>query len=388
MKKGYTPLYFLASLGFGGLAVSFFIYLMFMIEHKGTPMVTFDHLWPVLQNGPIGLQALIIICMVAIAVLGINHYRLLIWNVKQYKMFKETEAFKDLKSGNAEVILMSLPLTFAMAINVGFVLGAVFVPGLWGIVEFMFPFALLGFMACGYYALKIYGEYMIRIIKNGGFSFEANNNFSQLVAIFAFSMVGVGFAAPGAMSHHIEINAIGIFFAIMFTAISFILGLMKFTLGLKSMLKNGIALETSPTVWIIIPILTLVGITLIRISFGLDHHFNSPMSGSTLFVLTSTVFALQIVFGVLGYKILKSLGYFDKFVYGDGKSAGSYALICPGVAFFVFGMFFLHFGLVKTGVFDLFSIPYFIILLPMVYIQIQTIKTVFTLNAKHFNDEE
>ena len=64
--------------------------------------------------------------------------------MKQYKAFKETEAFETLKNSNAEVTLMALPLTFAMTINVFFVLGALFVPNLWSVIEFMFPFALIG----------------------------------------------------------------------------------------------------------------------------------------------------------------------------------------------------------------------------------------------------
>ncbi|MGD9499149.1 MAG: hypothetical protein AB7V33_01495, partial [Halothiobacillus sp.] len=47
----FTPLYFLASLGAGGLAVSFFIYLMFLLPHPNTAMVTFGDVWPIL-TGP------------------------------------------------------------------------------------------------------------------------------------------------------------------------------------------------------------------------------------------------------------------------------------------------------------------------------------------------
>lgn len=42
MKK-FNPLIFLKSLGAGGLAVSFFMYLMFMTKHSG-PVPTFDTL--------------------------------------------------------------------------------------------------------------------------------------------------------------------------------------------------------------------------------------------------------------------------------------------------------------------------------------------------------
>lgn len=388
MKQNYTPTYFLASLGLGGMAVSFFVYLTFMVEHKGLPMVTFDNILPVFQgDSSILTQALVAFAMLCVLVLGVLHFKMLIWNIKQYKLFKTTEAFGQLKSSQAEVSLMVMPLTFTMSINVGFVFGALFVPGLWGVVEFLFPFALLGFAVCGYYALKIFGDYIARVIKDGGFNHEANNNLSQMIAIFAFGMVGVGFAAPGAMSHYITINAIGLFFAIMFSAIAIFVGFIKLVMGAKYMLSKGIAIETAPTIWILVPILTLLGITFIRISVGLDHHFGSVPSKGGMFALTSVFMALEILIGILGYKVLVSLGYFEQYVYGDKKSAISYALICPGVAFFVFGMFFLHFGLVQSGVVEKYGIAYFALMLPLVYVQYITLKVLLVLNKKHFPKE-
>jgi|GEM_PF-5871052 hypothetical protein len=41
--KNFNPLIFLKSLGAGGLAISFFMYLMFMTKHKA-PIPTFDTL--------------------------------------------------------------------------------------------------------------------------------------------------------------------------------------------------------------------------------------------------------------------------------------------------------------------------------------------------------
>ena len=38
----YSPLYFLASVGAGGLTVTFFMYLMFWVPHPGRPVPIFD----------------------------------------------------------------------------------------------------------------------------------------------------------------------------------------------------------------------------------------------------------------------------------------------------------------------------------------------------------
>ena len=42
--SNYHPSYWLAALGAGGLSVSFFMYLMWMIPHHGYPMPTWEHL--------------------------------------------------------------------------------------------------------------------------------------------------------------------------------------------------------------------------------------------------------------------------------------------------------------------------------------------------------
>ena len=285
-------------------------------------------------------------------------------------------------NSNAEVTLMAMPLTFAMTINVCFVLGAVFVPGLWSIVEYLFPGALLGFAVAGYYAIKIFMDYFSRLITTGDFDFTKNNNLSQMISIFAFAMIAVGFAAPGAMSTNIAINAIGIFCAIFFATISVLLVVIKLILGFKNMFEHGIGSEASPSLWIMIPILTLLGITFVRVSFGLDHHFHSPLDKVSLFTLTSLVLALQLIFGMLGFFVMKRIGYFEEFIHGEKKSPVSFALICPGVAFMVFGFFFINMGLTLNGVLTKYSVMYFILMLPFMFVQYKTIIYFFKLKSK------
>ena len=56
--------------------------------------------------------------------------------------------------------------------------------------------------------------------------------------------------------------------------------------------------------------------------------------------------------------------------------------IYPGVAFFVFGMFFIYFGLLKNEVFEIFSLGYFIVLAPFLFIQIKTMQIFYKLSKK------
>ncbi len=382
----YSPLYFLAALGNGGISVSFFMYLMFMVKHPDTPMPTFNHIFPLLTGGDVTKALLISVALILIAYFAINHFRLLAWNVKQYRYFKQTEAFTKLKNSNSEVTLMAIPLTLAMSINVLFVLGATFIPDLWNVIEYMLPVAFIGFLAVGIYAVRIFTDYFTRLICNGDFDFVNNNNLSQMIAIFAFAMIAVGFAAPAAMSHQVLVSAASIFMAILFSMMAVTLAVIKLILGMKSIFKQGIALETSPSLWIIIPIVTLLGITFVRLFMGYHHNVaHTEASPAILFIVLSLFVSIQILFGMIGYFVQKKIGYFDLYVNGAKKSAGSYALICPGVAFFVLGMFFIYWGLVRNGIVEMFSIPYFIVLIPFVLIQLKTIQVLFKLNKKHFS---
>ena len=376
----YNPLFFLAALGAGGLAASFFMYPMFMLPHPDTPMVTFNHIWPVLTGGPIPARVLLALDLIAILFFAFLHFRLLAWNIREYRRFRRTEAFEKLKQSNTEVSLMAIPLTLAMTINVFFVLGATFVPNLWSVVEYMFPGAIAGFLAVGIYALRILVHYFARLMVNGDFDFGANNNLSQMVAIFALAMIAVGLAAPGAMSHHVEVNAVGIALSIFFASIAILLALIKLVLGFQSIFQHGISEAASPSLWITIPVLTLLGITFIRLTFGLHHGFETEMSTPGLFVLTASILSLEILFGLIGYAVMKRLGYFRDYVHGDKGNAGTYALICPGVAFFVFGVFFLTFGLVKNGLVAPLSPTYLAFLAPFVASQFITVRTLFRLN--------
>jgi hypothetical protein len=74
------------------------------------------------------------------------------------------------------------------------------VPGLWTIVEYMFPAALLAFMAIGVIAFRELGHFVGARLHKGGFNCAANNSFAQMLPAFALAMIGVGLAAPAAMS--------------------------------------------------------------------------------------------------------------------------------------------------------------------------------------------
>lgn len=385
ITQNYVPLYFLSSLGNGGLAVSFFMYLMFMVKHPDTPIPTFNHVYGVLRSGNVISVLLVVVALIGILYFAYKHVKMLVWNLQEYGKFKETEEYLKLKSSNNEVTLMAIPLTYAMLVNVIFIIGAVFVPGLWNYVEYLFPFATIAFIAIGVYGLKLFLVYFSRLIIKGDFNFIENNSLSQLLASFTFAMIGVGLASPGSMSHNLVVSVIGILGAILFSALSILLLLINLILGLKSILKHGISKENAPSLWIVIPIMTLLGITFVRVTSGIYHNMlHSNPTPVLMFVVLSFLVSLQIIVGLIGYVVLNKTDYFKEYVKGEKKSVGSFALICPGVATFVLGMFFIHWGMVKTNIIGLFSPVYFALLLPFILTQLKTIHVLYKINRKLF----
>lgn len=382
LKENYTPVYFLASLGAGGLTVSFFVYFMFMVDHPNTPVATFNFIYPVLTGGNPAVSALIAAAYLAMFYFFYLHIRLLVWNIKEYRTFKQTTKYHEMKNSHQAVTFMAIPLTLAMTVNCSFAFFAATIPNLWTIVEYMFPGAILAFLAIGIYALRIFADYFSNFMIKGEFDYAKNNNLTQMMGIFAFSMISVGFAAPAAMTHYKIVSAISLFLSIFFLVLAVTLAFVKITLGLKSIFQYGISKEGSVSLWIAIPILTIIGITMVRMFFGLSHNWDAHGNISALFVFTSAVLSLQIAFGIIGYVVMKRIGYFDEYLNGDKKSAGVYALICPGVAIFVFGMFFIFYGLIKNGLVERFSPAYFIVLLPFTIIQLKTAWTTIKINKK------
>ena len=232
----------------------------------------------------------------------------------------------------------------------------------------------------------IFKNYFTRFILNGDLDFAKNNNLSQLLAVFAFAMIAVGFASPAAMSHTLAVSVIGMVLSFFFSSIAIMLLVVKMVLGFKSIFKYGLDKGASASLWLIIPILTIMGITLVRLYNGVNHnllHVQSP-SATPMFIVLTIFVSIQVMFGLIGYSVMKQNNYFRGMIHGAGKSPGSFSLICPGVAFMVLGMFFIHWGFVNTGIVTQFSAVYFIMLVPFVLVQFKTVSVLLKLNKKLF----
>jgi len=387
MGESYSPLYFLAALGAGGLVVTFFMWLLFWVPHPGKPVPIFEDILAAFSVGGLPAQAAILLAWLGIAFFAVMHLRLLAWNVGELIRFRAKPAYAALRNSNDETQLLAAPLTLAMTVNVGFIVGLVFVPGLWSVVEYLFPLALTAFLAIGAWALALLRDFWGRILATGGFDCSRNNSFGQLLPAFALSMVGVGLAAPAAMSTQPWLAGVSYIVSSFFIVTAVLLAAVKLVLGLRAMMEQGATPLSAPSLWIVVPIITVIGIALMRQDHALHAHFGAGAGSAELFTRLTWFLALQLAFALWGLVVLRRFNYFGRFVTGRELSPGAYALVCPGVALAVMVQFFVNKGLVGVGLIDKFGPAFWTVTIVALALQAVTIWLVVTLNRKHFGRE-
>lgn len=381
----WSPLYFLASLGAGGLAVTFFMYLMFWVPHPGQPVPVFEDILAAFTQGSIATQLAIAVAVTGIASFAFLNIKALLWNLTRLAAYKKTDAYAKLITSNGETQLLAMPLALAMTVNAGFILGLVFVPDLWSVVEYLFPLAMIAFALIAYLAFARIGAFLGRVLSEGGvFDVTANNSFAQLLPAFALSMTAVGMSAPAAMSAVPLTVGISLVLSIVLGTIAALYALVAAIVAFNSMLHHGTAKESAPTLMVVVPILTILGIMTLRQEHGLHTTFEAHGGMADNLLLTTTILAIQGVFLALGLLVLKRQKYADAYLRGDANSAGSYALVCPGVALSVMLHFWINKGLVGAGMIAKFGVAYWSLTSLAIAAQVSMIALVFLLNKRHF----
>lgn len=381
----WVPQYFLSSVGAGGLAVSFFIWLYMWVPHPGQQVPVFEDIAAAWATGYWPMQAMIAVAVAAILVFSYLNIRLLVWNLGQLAAFRRSPRMAKLMASNAESQLLTLPLAIAMTINVGFVLGLVLVPGLWSVVEYLFPLAQAAFLLTGILALSQLGRFFGRIFGKGGFDWAGNNSFAQVMPAFALAMVGVGLAASAAMSANPVTAGVSVVLASVFLVLAILVAVGAGLLGLVSMAQHGVAPEAAPTLTNIVPLMTVLGILILRVNHGLGEHFDAHLASGDYLGMLSLFVGVQVAFLLFGGAVLRAQGYFGRYVTGPDASAVSYALVCPGVGFAVLMQFFINKGLVGAGLVAKFDTAYWVLSGVSVAAQLATVALVVILHRKHFH---
>lgn len=380
----WSPPYFLSALGAGGIAVTFFLWLYMWVPHPGQPVPVFEDVARAFALGNPLQQAMIVLAYLGLGFFAIQHVRLLIWNLSRYGEFKRSPGFAAVQNSNAGAGLFGLPLMLAMTINVSFSAGLAFVPGLWSVVEYLFPLALIAFAAVAGLTLRMMGAHVARLSVAGAFDLTKAGSFLQVQPAFALGMVGVGMSAPAALSASPTVAGIALVLSTVLLVIAVIWAAVGVVLGLLAMLQHGTVAEQIPTLMNIVPLTTVLGILMLRQSHGLHVHFGVHAApGDDLWFLTALL-AVQIGFLGFGLSVMMRHDYVTRFLRAATPSPGAYGLVCPGVGLSVLMQFWINKALVGAGLVTKFGVAYWSLTAVLVAVQIAMVVLVLSLNRRHF----
>jgi len=338
----FSPLHGLASLGAGGLAISFFVWLLAFAPLGGLPVPTAEQLQLARQD--LAWSGWIDFWVMMLALLALAHYSLLIWWFHRSRV--ASHVHENLYSGEAHIFRLLTPLLLAMSINVTFVVGLVFVPGLWSIKEWLFPFALLGFAGLLLMALTRW-QAQRRLVKQEGFTYQGKG-LVELFTAFALGMIAVGFSASAAMSEMAIWHTIGTVMAIMTGGFALVAVADVLRIRVRGLMGSPTAATATGSLLIGVPILTILGIAAYRLLMAGKHHFEMNLGAWSITALLATIFLTQLlIFIIVTPKLIRHAGW-QTLVKADPQGA-SFSLICPGVGLFVLGMFLVSKGLLATG---------------------------------------
>jgi len=339
----FSPLHGLASLGAGGLAVSFFVWLMFLTPHPNSPVPTFESL--ALARSVAEQTGWITFVSTMIAVLALAHYGLLAWWLVQGARLTDDQRHV-LLGGEAHIFKMITPLVLAMSVNAGFAIALVFIPGLWGLKEYLFPLALLAFAILFVLASKRWFAQQV-LSRSQQLSYRGKG-LIELLAAFAFAMITVGFSASAAMSDTTWIHTSGTILAITGAAMALWAGVHVLRQRMASLRHHPVAAAATGSLLMGVPILTVLGIAGYRLMMASQHHFGMVLAQGFISATLALIFMAQVLIFVMATPTLLRRGGWRTLV-AEQPQGASFSLICPGVGLFVLGMFLVSNGLIPLG---------------------------------------
>jgi hypothetical protein len=253
---------------------------------------------------------------------------------------RHPEKYQALLSDNARNAVTIAPaLAVGMSFNVALVGGYFYLPWVREHMQALMPYALaVWVLMLGYtmtLALQIQKAHLER-----GFD-VLKMHFGWLLVPFALGMTAVSGAGVAALAHDPIIARTAFFLSLIpFSMASFLL-LVKLLSIFRTQYRQGLSerIESLPSFFIVIPIVTLLAITVFRYGHFFDHHFTGTQLPEGFFALvTGLGWAFELWYLALGLVLLG--GYLKNYLFNlNYFDESQWGLVCPMVAMSVLGAF-------------------------------------------------
>jgi hypothetical protein len=343
LVEEFNMLWFIMALGFGGTSVAGFAFLNYTIKRipgmKG--LIHLEAANGLVQNMDGSYQLVYGYLKHHIAIFGIMHLVALITTAILFILWRNQYAgkYKDILNDPSRVPIIIAPaLAVGMTFNVALVGGYFYFEWVQTNMQALMPLALAAWTLIWLYtltlAIKIQSVSLIQ-------GFEVSKmHFGWLLVPFALGMTAVSGAGIAALGHDPTITKTAFFMSLIpFTMAVFLMSVKLFSL-LISHYEKGLPqkVEFLPSFFIVVPIITLLSITLFRYGHFFEHQTESHLSPAYFALVTGGGWAIMFWYIATGLVLLKdywtnhlfNMKYFDESQWG---------LICPMVAFAVLGSF-------------------------------------------------
>lgn len=340
----FSPLQFLAAVGAGGIGVMGFALMQNTLPHpKG--LINISHLsLPETSILPQFLFWGLLFTMVTFTLL---HFILSFRFFKRYLSWRKTPAFKQmLNNPLANSQLMAPYLSLGMTFNVVIASVRFFIPSLYNNFQSMMLPALIAWAVVWGFVINR-STLLLKVGFQRNFDLT-QTNFGWLLHPFSLAMVSVVGTGIAALSE----NAVYAHIAAFLSLTSLLMAIFLMFVKLNSLFSTHFAApklpsqEFMPSFLIVLPILTLITISLFRLSHYGHHHLgiHTEMLMPVSILLG---FAFQTWYFIFGLRLLNH--YFKNHFIGQSYHVSQWGLICPFVGYGVtFSFFFKVTGLPQS----------------------------------------
>eukprot|EP01028_Stygiella_incarcerata_P012671 TRINITY_DN80206_c0_g1_i1.p1 TRINITY_DN80206_c0_g1~~TRINITY_DN80206_c0_g1_i1.p1 ORF type:complete len:501 (+),score=122.81 TRINITY_DN80206_c0_g1_i1:90-1592(+) len=386
--KGYNPVFFLAAVGNGGIAMAFYVYLFFLMEPKRTLqeggyfLIGYDDIDNYMDHD----QAwLVVLCLIAFLFFSLRHYILLLSNIKEYFAWRKTPEYQHFQNSNHYIMNAAFPSAVAMSVIVGFVIVVIFGKGLTddrnddGIEAVLIVTTSL-FSLIGLWGLYILIDFFTSRLVKGNFDCGKNNSLGSMISVFCLALVATGLGGPASISKRDETAIFALTMSLLFVVMAMTMFNVQLVLGFRSMLENGLEPKAAASLLIVVPIMTVTGIAIIRALWAVQNWFMVPFNFGFGFIILTVFLGVSILFLLIGMTAMGRCCYVKLFVGGPICAPGSYAMVCPGVGITVLYTFWLNFGLVYPGIVTKFGTFHWLMMTPAFVVHLITIVVILRLD--------
>ena len=383
LVDNFNMLWFIMCLGFGGTGVAGFAFLNYVVERpaglKG--LISLGALNQFAAQLSPGLRALIGFFKYHIAAFGLLHILSLVLVAALFMAWRKRhpQAYQELLEDNTRnAVIMAPALAVGMTFNVFLVGGAFYFSSVKSNMEALMLPALLVWLLIWAYTMTLAVSVQRRYLEKG---FDVSKmHFGWLLQPFALAMTSVSGAGIAALGHDPWITRTAFFLSLIPLTMALFLTAVKLVSLFQSHYRTGLPtkVEFLPSMLMVVPILTLISITLFRYGHFFDHQLKSHLPQAYFPLVVCFGWAFMCWYLLLGILLLRSYlkdhffrkGYFDESQWG---------LICPMVAFAVLGSFVYQAALPALPVLLLIVLFMIMDVLILIFILSRQVRKIFSL---------